>query len=651
MARESQKDRLRRYHRELKRAMDWREAEGYDDTWRDCIDLYQGKGLWPTVIGNAKTPEDRIAVNIAFSTLNVVFPSVSMNHPKIEITATKPEDEDRAVFNQAILNFQWDHYDFQDPFREAVKDSLVVGHGWVKVMWTYSEAEKPLSDEEFAMEFESRLQEAEMAAASGMANVPSDEEIAEQILTSATVTEVDRPVMERISPFDMYVNPEATTMRNIRWIAQRIVRNVDDVREDENYAAGARKKVSPGLAKLSSNDPRYQKEHLDPDLCEIWEFYDLVEGTVCVFADGGNEYLVKPTQMPYAMGHPFEMIANYSVPDRFYAIGDLEMIKPLVQELSKTRSEMLNHRAKYARKYVARGRAIARGDVPKITSRRDGEVILVEDDNVPLDDVIKPIEQVPMDAGLYNWSELIENDIQEVSGVSEFMRGGGGDIRRTATEAALIQDASNARRAEKLSQVERFVSRIAEKLLAINQQFMTGDAVARIVGREGQLLWLPYNRDDIIGEYDFNVEAGSTQPNDEATRRQNAMAVANIAAPFIELGVANPIELFRHLLREGFGIRNPEKFMVPQAAQMMAMQQQAQMAAMQQQMMMGEAQAMQAQMGMTQPPPGIGVDAPQDSTVARTDDAEAAEDEAQAGIAGVNDAQLNQLAGQVGLNI
>jgi hypothetical protein len=31
----------------------------------------------------------------------------------------------------------------------------------------------------------------------------------------------------------------------------------------------------------------------------------------------------------------------------------------------------------------------------------------------------------------------------------------------------------------------------------------------------------------------------------------------------------------RHVLREGFGIRNPEKFMMPEAAQMLQLQQQA----------------------------------------------------------------------------
>lgn len=32
----------------------------------------------------------------------------------------------------------------------------------------------------------------------------------------------DHPSVERISPFDIYVDPDATRFRNARWIAQRL---------------------------------------------------------------------------------------------------------------------------------------------------------------------------------------------------------------------------------------------------------------------------------------------------------------------------------------------------------------------------------------------------------------------------------------------
>ena len=75
--------------------------------------------------------------------------------------------------------------------------------------------------------------------------------------------------------------------------------------------------------------------------------------TYCVFADGATDgFLITPTKMPYAFGHPFLMLRNYEVPDDFYPMGELEQIEPLQLELNETRTQMLNHRKRYARKYL-----------------------------------------------------------------------------------------------------------------------------------------------------------------------------------------------------------------------------------------------------------------------------------------------------------
>ena len=265
--------------------------------------------------------------------------------------------------------------------------------------------------------------------------------------------------MERISVHDMFVNPEATSLEDARWVSQRIVRHIDDVHNDPAYSRKARESVQAGLLLSDSQYKTAEESYKSKELVEVFEFYDLHRKTMSTFATGAREYLIRPRAMPYAFGHPFEQLRNYEIPDHFYPMGDLESVAPLIKELSKTRSEMMNHRARYARKYIARKSAINKADLSKIASKRDGEVIFIEDDNVPLNDVIQPVNQVSMDPGLYNWSQLITQDIEEISGVSEFMRGGGGHIRRTATEASLMQDAANVRTAEKLDRVETFIER------------------------------------------------------------------------------------------------------------------------------------------------------------------------------------------------
>jgi hypothetical protein len=92
------------------------------------IDMYRGKHY------KASTEEDQLLVNIAFATINVIAPGVSVNYPKITVSAKRFEQAPNAVVTEAIVNYWWRHYDCQKEFRRAVKDMLVCGHGWIKMV-------------------------------------------------------------------------------------------------------------------------------------------------------------------------------------------------------------------------------------------------------------------------------------------------------------------------------------------------------------------------------------------------------------------------------------------------------------------------------------------------------------------------------------
>jgi hypothetical protein len=164
-------------------------------------------------------------------------------------------------------------------------------------------------------------------------------------------------------------------------------------------------------------------------------------------------------------------------------------------------------------------------------------------------------------------SSIIEEDIYTVSGVSEYARGQFPEIRRTATEASLIADAGNARAADKLAIVELGIGHVARRIIQLMQQFMTGEQVARVVGRGGESLFVTYTRDDIVGEYDYSVEGGSTQPTNDTVRKQQAVSLLNAMGPLVGT-VIDPTALARHVLQRGFDIKDPDKFLMQQAPMM-----------------------------------------------------------------------------------
>ena len=498
--------------------------------------------------------EDRLLVNMSFSTINVIGPSVSVNHPKITVGARRPEDGDRATITEAIINYWWRHYDYQKELRRAVDDYLICGHGWIKVGYKFVEEERVV--EQTPMDEEYDVIDV-MAEGS---NVETERIILE-----------DRPFVERVSPFDVYVDPDATCMEDARWIAQRVRRPLLDVKGDRRYNKTARNECSPSAYTKWGEDterPR-QKRDVGDSYVDVWEYYDIAKGTMAIFCEGGDNFLVDPEKNPYTFGHPFVMLRNYDIPEHFYPMGELEAIEPLQQELNETRTQMMTHRKRFSRKWLYKESAFDADGRQALESDEDNIMVPVVSDE-PLGNIIVPMPAVINAPDMYNVSSLILEDIDRISGVGEFMRGGQSEIRRTATEAAMMQDASNARTSDKLAAVEGAIAECASRLIQLAQQYMTGEQVARVVGSSAMPMWVTFDRGYITGEFDFEVEGGSTQPVNESFRRQMALQMVDAMAPFAGTGILNMPMLARHVLQYGFGVKNAEAFLnMPQQDPMM----------------------------------------------------------------------------------
>ena len=539
MARITNTEILTKYREKLEHSRRWRKEERYDDLWSRLIDLYRGKHHRTDI------KEDQLLINIAFATINVISPAVSINHPKIAVNAKRPEDADKAIVTEAIINYWWQHYGCQEQFRRAVKDFLICGHGWVKTGYRYVEEEKARDE---------------------TPNFDSYDELAtpgsEAVIESELIIKEDRAFLERVSLFDMFVDPDATSMDDIRWIAQRTRRPMDEVKKDKRYNATARNECAPSHYSKWGQDqyrPRMSTSK-DDSYVEIWEWYDIDRNTMSVFCDGSDKFLVSPTKMPFLFGHPYTMIRNYDVPDYFYPMGELEAIEPLQYELNETRTQMMNHRKRYSRKWLAMESAFDDYGRTMLASDDDNVIVPVKGSE-NLNNVVVPMPAVINPPEFYNQSALIINDIDRVSGVSEYQRGSIPETTRTAREASIIAEAGNARVAEKLVTIENNIAKCAANLIMLAQQFMTGEQTVRIVGTDAAPVFLTFDKDYIAGQFDFQVEAGSTAPRNEGFRRDMALQMVAALQPFAEQGLVNMPKLAEYVLGIGFGVKDPQSFL------------------------------------------------------------------------------------------
>lgn len=539
MARESNSNKLSGYRKNLDYAKTWRANENYDQLWQRLINLYRGRQYRGQAVG------DRLLVNISFSTINTLAPAVSIGRPKINVNPRRPEDAEKAILTESIINYWWQHYNCQPEFQRAVKDYLILGHGWVKTGYRFIE--------------ESKIDNIEYSADEAADGEPADD------VESQLIIREDRPFLERVDPFEMFVDPDAMCMNDVRWIAQRTRRPLKDAKADKRYDAAARKDLSPSsYQKYANMDRGYRVDSgSSPDeaYCDIYEYYNIDTGELSVFSDsGGDKFLIKPIKMPYEFGHPFFMLRNYEIPGFFYPMGELEAIEPLQYELNETRTQMMLHRKRYSRKWLFQESAFDDDGRQALVSDEDNVVVPVKSGE-NLNNVVVPMPALINPPEFYNQSSLIQNDIDRVSGVSEYQRGAIPETTRTAREAAIIAEAGNARVAEKLIAIENAIAACASNLIMLAQQFLTGEQTVRIVGTENAPVWLTFDKDYISGEFDFTVEAGSTAPRNEAFRRDMALQIVSAMQPFAQAGLVNLPKLAEYVLSQGFGVKDPGSFL------------------------------------------------------------------------------------------
>lgn len=554
------------YSKRVTKAVELRKGAKYDETWSKMIRLYSNQYPYDEL----SMYEDIIAPNMVFSTVNVIVPSVAINYPKITVTARRQEDEPRAEIVESVANYFWRHFDVHKEFRAAIKDFVIIGHGWLKATWAFKEKKVDVQPDEWKQMVSQALTERNMgeqaAQRQGLQGVsfPTDREIIAGIPTSKMITIEDHPAVERVSPFDVFVDPAATRLKDARWIAQRAYVPIEVARNNEAWDATARKSLKAKAVNRETVDVLREGEQKvdDAEFAIVWEFYDLIDNTMCTFSEGCEHFLVYAEPTEYQDGHPFVYVQNYAVPEKFYPIGDVETIAPLQLELATTRTQMINDRKRFRRMYAVRSSLIGEDAMNAMLSGDDNAILDIEDENHPFADLIAPIATSGLPPEFYNQTSMIIEDINFTSGITEYQRGGQSEVRRTATEAGMIQDASNARSADKLALIEQAIGEVAERIVALAQGNLTSEQVAKIVDDDGATQWVPYDQESIQGQYDFVVEAGSTQPQNESFRRQSAMQLMDAMAPFIQMQVIDPIQLASHVMKNGFGIKNPEMFLV-----------------------------------------------------------------------------------------
>lgn len=510
-----------------------------ESEWDQSEEQYKGNH-W---IQSDDDTADLLVVNMSFSTVNVIMPYMTGSDPRFLVLPYSGDASMRnAAIQQALLNRMWRSRQVsgKQHLKSVAWDYLVYGDGLMKV--GYNVKQKRTAAHEYA--------------------------------------DVAELWVEKVSPWDFWIDPTADGLHNARWACQRLWLTKDELEADDRYHNVDDVNVSYTKAhegrrnskETEGKDSVIQEFYDGSQFASVYEFYDLVKNQMLVYSTGEL-----PLQVVEDIGGiPIVQLGNYKIPNSPYHMGELEQIWSLQQELNKTRSHLITHRRRNAAKIFAKRNALKQDAMDALQSPIINDVAFVDGDQ-PLEQLVRAVDLPNLSADVYNVSAMMQEDIYEITGVNEYLRGAGPDIRRTATEASIIEGASNIKSQFKLTQIEELTREVGFLLLATAkdvfplteydelQLFLTGrdaeqvqrtDLDAQAVAAEGnpalmaevaQMQATPMDTvvspspDIFVGEYEVDVEQHSTELRNPVLKEQKAREMATtllqMAPMLAQLGV------------------------------------------------------------------------------------------------------------------
>lgn len=478
----------------------WREQVAAENQWETYLDELKNK--YDVILGNTVVPP----IGEMFAYRDAMLANLFYKSPYIAVNAKKNSSIQSSYMIEAWINYMWRELKVKEEVEPQITDALFIGHGWNKV--------------------------------------------GRNVKTSGSGDQLrlvqDQIYANRVSWRDMFMNVGCQKPpRDNLWIAQRIYRPTEDVKKDYGKVA-AKINGSPH----PSADSQLRKNIIFKDdfnytaLYEIWSARDRQIFLVC--DEVHNQFLEDPRPWPdYLDEYPFQFLAFHDIPDEAYPQSDVAPWEPQVKEKIKVFTMMLNHVKRWNRQMVMKQGTMTSSELDKFEKGIDGSILLAKTTG-DVQSAFKMLDFGSLPPDIYIILDRLDQVIDRVRGQSQFMQGG---VTKTSTrtqgELELIKGGADARTDRKQNRIERHCENIARHMIANLKNQFDVPMMAKITGNEPEEIikafqdqgrfdpvtgMITFTADDIKGEYDVTVKAGSTLPMDKETRDRVLDNVLQIGA-------------------------------------------------------------------------------------------------------------------------
>lgn len=511
---------VRSWFARRKRAQDLQKKTSERYRWKTFIEEYKGHFAGLT---NGAADIQINPLNFVFAYIKTEIPALYLRDPHIKINPKKGSSIESAKILEMALNYIWRKKKVKRENKKNILDALTVGHSWFKTGYT------------------GQFGTVEDGNGNTIRTIESEDFFGYRVPWENIVFDPDAID----PPYDC------------KWIMHTVWVPLDDARNNPRYNDNRLKLMPMSKRDKTALVKDESEEDFDVPTVALIETWDFRKKRKFTISEGLNDYVEDPAPDPYHMPNSLFTYLNFNpANDDPYGLPDVYMFEPQILELTKLRAMMLDHIKRFNRQLLTTPQNFTQEMKDQLALGVTGALIEASD---PTKVLPLPYPQIQTD--IYAIEERIKEDMINISGQSPQERGATQKTTtRTFRELAQIARGAENRRSERIDLVESFVEEIAANFVALLQQFADMPYYVRVTGKppeeimaaiqsrpsarmEGAVtdnFGFTFTKEDIQGEFDVEVVAGSTAPLDKDNTIQTVLGVLELL-PKIGLPPGSPI--------------------------------------------------------------------------------------------------------------
>jgi hypothetical protein len=498
-----------------------------------------------------------LRIPYAFAIVETVLPALLSNRPRILVLPQDGQSERNVQNMKATIDAQQERIDLELKLQAVVKSGLMYGLGVGKSYWLRQEGQKPVVSEL------SRLHPARIAyAATGGAR--GSQYGVEQVATPL----FDDPTFEPIPVRDFGWDTFGSSIENCRCAWHRTWRDTGYVKDRLSDPLGwSHMQLTPEDIEMGGASAQLYRTAMQPQfeaqgvplpdpreaIHEVLEYHDRAQCVTVL----DRRWIVRviPNETWYGR-LPFPIYRPTEVLNQMVGKGEIEPGEDMFGEMDQIRTD---------RRWAALMRLnpplfYQEGVVdPDQIRVGPGELNGVNGDPHEL---IWALETGDVPGSSYRETAEIAADIVRMSGISDVFAGG--DAAGTATGVQLQLARASARIQLKTRRAEiELIKPIGDHWLALNQRHILENRTVRTpappVPGQPERHWAYYTVGpaELAGDFDIEIEGGSTQPENVPQKRQDAQFWLALLGSPAGQSLLDAREAMVKLL-ENLDVKNPE---------------------------------------------------------------------------------------------